>query len=180
MVVTGAFKACPKATLLLLLSAPTIPGQSPRERVASCTVATVQERMSAVNDACCTTGVTCGDGAPSMCTAACAEAFRPFAEDCGAVLAALGVTGMADFGALCLRTNGCPLGFLEDATDIRGICSGNGYCEAPGQRGSGGHDKLPWLEFAENTAIRDWFAVATGGQVSFAGSAQTARLGPVF
>lgn len=108
----------------------TIPDVSDN-RVEACPIYVVQERINAMNDACCTADLPCGDqSGPSICTTACAEVYRAFDADCGDMMAQLGFARdtLASFLVLCEATNACPLGYIEDATEMQAVCSGNGYC----------------------------------------------------
>jgi hypothetical protein len=123
------------SALTVLQLMPAAAGQQERFRQrqsTGCNVNTVRNRVEDVNRACCTSGVDCSGAAPSHCSTECAEVFRPFAEDCRAVLELFdsselgGLDGSALelFLGTCEAANSCPMGYLEDTTAMVGVCSG--------------------------------------------------------
>lgn len=84
--------------------------------------AAMQSISTTVNDVCCSPLSNCVDGTPNACTAACADAFVPFADACQQFVSAAG-GGLEAFVATCQATQDgsgpsmesdvCPSGYLE-------------------------------------------------------------------
>ena len=84
-------------------------------------------------------GASCTGGMPSSCSAACAAAFIPFYNDCGALLQAGGAGGVPDMAPLYAQCQAaCP---TCPTTSHPGDPASTGGRGAPGGRGGrgGGH-----------------------------------------